>query len=229
MFKGLDVIREGKACNTCLKVKLLSEYYSQAATNDGKAYTCKVCERARAKKYRDSNKENLKEYHKKYYTANRERLCARTRAYQQQNNNHMREYFRNYYLANIDKIKARQKKYREKRLSDKLSTGDYKSCTVCNKLLRFSDFNKNRNSKDGYQHSCRKCTAAYKKKKYKKDLWHNRALSRQYYRDHQEELKIKRDSKTEETKAYNAKYRIANAERIKAYQAEYYKKYVKGS
>ena len=59
------------------------------------------------------NKEELKEYHKKYYDKNRKRVSARSKQWYQNNKEHARIRNHQYYLKNKEQIKKRTSNYRK--------------------------------------------------------------------------------------------------------------------
>ena len=100
-----------------------------------------------------------------------------------------------------------------------------KKCTHCKKIKSFSEFNKNRNEKDGYHHECRKCSKKFNKKYRKKNkeilnrntrLWRKKNKKRvkktndEYYKKHGERLKKeqnKREAMYRKTKKLDFNYR----------------------
>lgn len=70
---------DGKICTSCNMTKLLSDFYFINKTNK---YTseCKTCRGLRRKEYYLRHADKLKEYSKKYYAINRDRLRREARA-----------------------------------------------------------------------------------------------------------------------------------------------------
>lgn len=55
----------------------------------------------------------------------------------------------------------------------KQSGGDWmKRCQKCRRLKRYSDFNKDDRSKDGYQGACRECSKAYARRYVREPMYH---------------------------------------------------------
>lgn len=55
-----------KTCRICLESKPLSSFGKDSAGKDHKRSYCKPCDQARAKKWKDSNKEKIAEYNAHY-------------------------------------------------------------------------------------------------------------------------------------------------------------------
>jgi len=83
---------------------------------------------------------NTKEYFRKYYLKNKEKLNAKSREYFKKNylklntksrKEHLREYFRQYYLKNKEKLNANSREYFKKNNS----IIKKRNCKQCNKLF----------------------------------------------------------------------------------------------
>lgn len=70
-----------KQCTKCGEVKTLDAFYADKRRKDGKRAGCKVCTR----KYRQENKERIKEKSRKYYEKNRWEIGEYQRKYRQEN------------------------------------------------------------------------------------------------------------------------------------------------
>lgn len=103
-----------KQCTKCGEVKELSQFGKDKNIKDGHTRHCKLC----LQKYRDSNREKTKEYHKKYYAenldkiqaykkVNRDRIAERDKAYKNANREKYKEYYARYSAENKDKIKVK--------------------------------------------------------------------------------------------------------------------------
>lgn len=84
-----------------------------------------------------------------------------------------------------------------------------KTCTVCNTTKDISEFNKNKNSKDGHRAACKQCMSAYRKAnsekiKKQKDEWAKNNI--------------------EKVKEGRRKYRQENFEKISKQKKEWYQK-----
>lgn len=102
-----------KICNECSNLKALNEFSRKLATH---AAHCKECDKAKAKKYRENNKEKIKLAKKSKYLANKEKIKLRTKAYYKANLEACRkrnnEYHRKYYAKNPTRFLV---KYLERR------------------------------------------------------------------------------------------------------------------
>lgn len=66
--------------------------------------------------------------------------------------------------------------------------GATKKCTKCGRELPVTEFNKNRNSKDGLQYICRSCFSEYNKARYASDPERHKANVRKYRSENLENL-----------------------------------------
>ena len=63
-----------------------------------------------------------------------------------------------------------------------------KTCSTCGRELPLSEFNKNRNNKDGLQDKCRACFSEYNKKRYASDPERHKANARKYREENLENV-----------------------------------------
>ncbi len=68
-----------KNCSKCLQDKLLVEFYKNAAYVGGYVHTCKLCFRARNKKYKKSHTQKVKEMNSTWKIANRQKVNSEQR------------------------------------------------------------------------------------------------------------------------------------------------------
>jgi len=122
-----------KKCTKCGEVKSLDEFTNDKKGNHGKAYQCKSCFKDYFKKYKQDNKEKIKEYNKeynkKYKQDNKEKIKEYNKEYKQkykQDNKekikeYNKEYKQEYKQDNKEKIKEYNKEYyknNKEKLSD---------------------------------------------------------------------------------------------------------------
>ena len=86
-----------KKCTKCKIEKELTEFNKKKEAKDGLIGYCKYC---------------LKEYRKKYYQANKERI----KEYQKANKEHIKEQVKEYYQANKERIDEYIKEYHKERI-----------------------------------------------------------------------------------------------------------------
>ena len=118
-----------KECTKCGEVKPLEGFGVRNKSKSGRAASCKDCDNARNKKYREENRDKVsarkKKYHednrdeiavyrKKYYEKNRDETLARNKKYYEENRDKVSAREKKYYEENHDKVSARKKKYRKK-------------------------------------------------------------------------------------------------------------------
>ena len=80
-----------KKCSKCNEIKALMEFYKDKKTKDGHCQYCKVCFSKQMKKYRQQNKEAIRERGKEYRQQNKEAIRERMKKYRQQNKEAIRE------------------------------------------------------------------------------------------------------------------------------------------
>jgi len=114
---------KSKKCNKCGEVKTVDCFANNKTRKDGLQSNCKECDNKRQKKWRQENKNKIREYQKKYHQENRDKELDRKKKYRQENKNKLREYHKKYHQENRDKELDRKKKYyrenREKELDRK--------------------------------------------------------------------------------------------------------------
>lgn len=130
-----------KKCNKCLLELELVNFCKNNSTKDRLSNTCKSCQKDIHKKYRETNRDNLKlkksEYYQKnrkkilkksknYYNENKEQILTNSKefskarkerkkeynkSYREKNKHRLNKYMEQYYLDNTEKIKEYQKEY----------------------------------------------------------------------------------------------------------------------
>ena len=104
-----------RKCRKCGKILLLTTDNFRKSTDkrDGKTryrHDCRECE----KKYRELNKEHIKNQKKEYYEKNKEHINEQEKQYREANKEAIKERKKKYREANIEVIKERRKQYYEK-------------------------------------------------------------------------------------------------------------------
>lgn len=70
-----------RVCKKCQVKKPLEEFSTYSQNRSWHHGICKICEKKKAKQYREKNKENLLCKHREYYKKNRERLLEQKKIY----------------------------------------------------------------------------------------------------------------------------------------------------
>lgn len=100
-----------------------------------------------------------------------------------------------------------------------------KQCSTCNEIKDLLEFSKNKKSKDGFQHKCKKCHKEYRKENEdriaaQKALW---------YKENREEILADRVTyyieNWDAVNARNVSYYKEHKEEIAAYKAEWYEEH----
>ena len=74
-----------KACSKCGEVKLLEKFKVDSRNKSGRAESCKECNNAYYRKYREDNRDDLNASYRKYYADNRDEKLARDKKYREDN------------------------------------------------------------------------------------------------------------------------------------------------
>lgn len=74
-----------KECSKCGELKPLTDFYVKAAMKDGHRSSCKICDRAATRRWRDENREQARAYSKRWAAENRELHAEMTRDWRERN------------------------------------------------------------------------------------------------------------------------------------------------
>ena len=96
-----------KECSCCHKIKPVSEFNKAKREVDGLQLKCKEC----LKKYRQENREHMKEYKKVYNQENKDKIKEKRKKYYQENSAYIKEKSNKYYEENKEAKKEYQKDY----------------------------------------------------------------------------------------------------------------------
>ena len=116
---------ETKICCKCKLIKEISFFSKDKYSKDGLTYSCKLCKKKQDKEsnknkmasvkdkeikneWRNKNKEKIKEYRKKNYEINKEKILSQNKIYWNNNLSKIKERKKKYYLENKDKRKIRE-------------------------------------------------------------------------------------------------------------------------
>ena len=92
----VDVVE--KVCSQCSVLKSLTGFNKKKAARDGYRAQCRTCQSKVNKRYTDSHKQEIKEWHANNYLRNKDKINARNKAY---------------YHSDLEREYKRGKKYRE--------------------------------------------------------------------------------------------------------------------
>ena len=101
-----------RVCRKCGQEKPLSEFVKDNTCALGHGHTCKQCKAERSRKWHAANLEKMREYKRKQYAANPEKVLESNRKWRAANLEKMREYKRKQYAANPEKVRERSRKWR---------------------------------------------------------------------------------------------------------------------
>ena len=102
-----------RVCRKCGQEKPLSEFVKDNTCALGHGHTCKQCKAERSRKWHAANLEKMREYKRKQYAANPEKVRERSRKWRAANLEKVRECKRKQYAANPEKVREYYRKRRE--------------------------------------------------------------------------------------------------------------------
>lgn len=133
----------GKICRICGEFKSFDNFHVRQNSQDGYRNECKICHslickerklknldvyRERDRKYREINREKIKESKRIDYLKNREKIKLERKEYRENNKEKIKENNRKNYLKNKDKRKEYSKKYHQANQEElKLKNRDYRN------------------------------------------------------------------------------------------------------
>lgn len=85
-----------------------------------------------------------------------------------------------------------------------------KTCSVCGIEKSTQEFNKHKQSKDGFKSQCKQCRSD----DYYLKITINKQIASEYRSTHKEEIKLQRYNSKEKTSVYNKEYGYKNKEKI---------------
>lgn len=94
--------------------KPVTEFGKNKRQKDGLNYYCKPCANASGRKYKQENKEKIREASKDYYKRNRESIIEQQKEYNRENRARLTEYKRDYVEKNRDRIAEYRREYDER-------------------------------------------------------------------------------------------------------------------
>lgn len=102
-----------KVCTKCnLEKPLTNEYFSRRSDKkDGFETICKECKREYNKKYWNKNKERLSKKKAEYYQQNKDKFAEYNKAYRKKNRERLIDYNKKYYKENREKLLEQKKGY----------------------------------------------------------------------------------------------------------------------
>jgi len=115
-----------KLCVKCHEEKSRADFHKHSGNNDGLAYSCKECAKAKTKKwyqdnldktklqrkqYRDANPELIREQKRQYYLRNKEAIKAKSLKYFQENHEARLEKKREYHHKNKERVNAKKRQW----------------------------------------------------------------------------------------------------------------------
>ncbi len=74
-----------KTCSRCGVAKAITDFHRFVHSKDGRAPACRVCTIAINQRYRDENREHIRQVRRAYYVRNRTRIRANNEAWKERN------------------------------------------------------------------------------------------------------------------------------------------------
>ena len=102
-----------KTCTKCGVVKPLDDFHRDKRSPDGRRSDCKECVREYTRRHYEENRDKMRERNHRYHEENRDKVRERKHRHYEENRDKVREYKRRYYEENGDKERERKHRYRE--------------------------------------------------------------------------------------------------------------------
>ena len=170
---------KNKVCIECGENKNVSDFYV------GKNQ-CKECRKEYDKKYREENKEKIRDGMKKYYEENKEKF----KKYREENKEKIREGKKKYREENKEKIKKYREENKERR--KEYHKKYYEENKECRKEYgkKYTEENKERRKEcqKKYYEENKEKFKKYGKKYYEENKENIRERSKKYYKDNKENI-----------------------------------------
>lgn len=115
-------MNHSKTCNKCKQTLPLENFGKHSYTSDRLRAWCKVCNYQASKKYRENNREKVRETQRKWAAKNKDKKAAWDKAYYEKNKDARSAYYKKWREENLDHTKAYSKKYREENKERKAIT-----------------------------------------------------------------------------------------------------------
>ncbi len=196
----MNYILTERLCKKCGIVKPVNELIKGKNSKYGYQSLCKECKSKYRKedyiKNKEHNLKRMKEYNKEHY--------KEIKQYRKEHSKEIKEYLKEYYIKNKEKT-TKQQKENYKELTEKL-------CKKCGIIKSVNELIKNKNCKNGYESTCKKCQSKYNKKWRDKNREHilicKKKYQKKYYKKNKERILfyIKKYHKTTESKEYQKNY-----------------------
>lgn len=103
-----------KICTKCKLEKTLESFTKASGQGSGYRPSCKECDSAKHREWRERNKDLLKQKNREYYLNNRGHIIAKSIQYQKDNKDRVNKKNKAWIDKNSDKSKIQQKAYRER-------------------------------------------------------------------------------------------------------------------
>ena len=85
-----------KTCSKCKKEKDLGCFPVRKTAKDGRQSNCRECINEAKKKYREANKEKIREYKLNHYKENQDKILSQKKEYREANKEKIKQYKRQY-------------------------------------------------------------------------------------------------------------------------------------
>lgn len=122
-----------KTCTKCGEAKPLDGFHKDKRKRGARKSRCKECEAERSLRYREENREKIREYKRRYREENREKVLEQKRRYREKNREKIRERDRIYREENQGR--KRQYNYENREVLNAKSSSYQKTLQELSKAL----------------------------------------------------------------------------------------------
>lgn len=214
--KEIEVLPKGyKRCGKCKQIKTINYFNKNCNSKDGLYSICIDCQKLYRNTYKSQEKLQVTE---KYCTKCKQLkpiLEFSKNAYSKDGYQTVCKSCQNneYHFNRENILYKRRLRQDEQNKLPKLNIS-YKQCNKCKQILNIVDFNKDKNSRDGYGRTCKSCQKLYDLSRIE--------LTKQYYINNRDKILQKCKEYRQNHPEVNKSWRYLHSDQLKQYNFIYH-------